>query len=184
MYLFASKTTAMPAPAHSPLHKEISRLALFISLPQLIASPTAVGIYHLIYSHNSSLFEVKEVFDFLLISFPLTLSVALIVLLLENGRLNPITLFLTIVGAALLSNFFHYIFAEIPSVDLENTFTNTFNNPENNDSSNLLFQVIGKIFGIYWKTFGPILFIQSCGIGIYAAVKYLKIEKDNKNTKK
>ena len=59
----------MEAPAHSPFHKELSGLALFVSLPQLVASPIIVGLKHLLY-HNSVGFELKEVLDFLLISFP------------------------------------------------------------------------------------------------------------------
>ncbi len=172
------------ASAHSPLHKEVSGLALFISVPQLIASPIAVGISHLIYAHNNVPFEVKEVLDFLVISFPLTLSVAIITVLIQKGQFNLFTLLIAVAGAAFLSNLLHKIVSEIPSIDMENSFTETFINPENRSSNNLLLLWILKIFGIYWKSFGPILFIQSCFIGIYAGDKYLKKEKNSNSAKK
>jgi hypothetical protein len=128
----------MSAPAHSPFHKELSGLAFFISLPQLIASPIVVGLQHLM------------------------------VVIIQRGQFNLFSLLIAVAGAALLSNLLHAIFEEIPSVDVKNSFSETFLNPANSGSGNLLLVWIDKIFGIYWKTFGPILSIQSCCIGIYA----------------
>src|SRR5664279_195073 len=173
----------MSAPAHSPFHKELSGLAFFISLPQLIASPIVLGLQHLMY-HDVVPFELKEVLDFLLISFPLTLSVAALVVIIQRGQFNLFSLLIAVAGAALLSNLLHAIFEEIPSVDVKKSFSETFPNAANSGSGNLLLLWIGKIFGIYWKTFGPILFIQSCCIGIYAGDKFLKMEKKKNNAKK
>ncbi len=156
--------------AHSPLHREISALALFISLRQLIASPIIVGISHLIHPYNV-FFDVREILDFLVISFPLTLSIAILFVLILKGKFNMFYLLFAVAGAALLSNLLHWVVGEIPSVDIQKTF-----------NSSAIIWVI-KIFGVYWKTFGPILFIQSCCIGIYAGYKYLKIE-ESKNAKK
>lgn len=173
----------MSIPGHSPFHKELSGLAFFISLPQLIASPIVVGLKHLIY-HDSVPFELKEVLDFLLISFPLTLSMATLVVIIQREQFNLFWLLIIVAGAALLSNLLHTIFEEIPSVDVKNSFNETFLHPGDTGGGNLLLLWIGKIFGIYWKTFGPILFIQSCCIGIYAGVKFLKMEKKKKDMKK
>ena len=173
----------MAAPIHSPFHKELSGLAFFISLPQLIASPVVVGLKHLLY-HDVAAFDVKEVIDFLLISFPLTLSIAVLFVIIERGQLNPYSLLIIVVGAALLSNLLHILLEKIPFVPVTNSFNDTFSDPANKGSGNLLFIWIGKIFGIYWETFGPILFIQSCCIGIYAGIKFLKMEKKKNNAKK
>ncbi len=169
------------AEEYLPFHKELSGLAFFVSLPQLIASPIVVGLQHVIY-HDVAAFEIKEVLDFLLISFPLTLCVAALVVIIKRGWLNPFSLLLAVFGAALLSNLLHAIIKDIPFIGFQNTVTETAANPQYAGSSNLIFILIGKIFGIYWKTFGPILFIQSCCIGIFAGYRFL--EKKKKDTKK
>ncbi|MEJ0103737.1 MAG: hypothetical protein WDO19_14795 [Bacteroidota bacterium] len=169
----------IPSP-QLPLHRQISQLALFVSLPQLIASPIMVGLTHLLHPDNI-FFDLKEILDFLAISFPLTLGIAILFVFIEKGKFNLFVLVFAIVGAALLSNLLHRIVGEIPSVDIKRTFSESFNENRGGNSSAIIWVI--KIFGIYWKTFGPVLFIQSCCIGIYAGYKYLKIEK-SKNAKK
>jgi hypothetical protein len=159
----------MATPSHPSWHGEISQLSLFISLPQIIASPIFVGIKHLMY-HNVVPFEVKEILDFLLISFPLTLCVAILFVIIVKGKFNLFYMIFAVVGATLLSNLLHKIVSKFPLVDIKNSF----------DSSALTW--VYNIFGVYWNTFGPILFIQSCCIGIYAAVKYLNIEDKRKRS--
>lgn len=172
----------MSASPHSSLHQEISRLALFISLPQVIASPILVGLKHIVQGDNV-VFDVMEIIDFLVISFPLTLGIAILLVVLEKGEFNLVTLLVAIVGAAFLSNLLHTVIGKIPSVDIKNTFTESFNyNNYRGGNTTAIIWVI-KIFSIYWKSFGPILFIQSCCIGIYAGIKYIKIE-NSMNTKK
>lgn len=162
----------MAAPIHSPLQKDLSGLALFISIPQIIASPIVVGVSHLIYPKNVA-FEIKDILDFIVVSFPLTLSVALLFVIIAKGKFNLFYLLFVVAGAALLSNLLHMIVGEIPSVSMENRGGN-----------NSAIMWVFKIFDVYWNTFGPILFIQSCCIGIFAGVKYLNIEESKKKAKK
>ena len=172
----------MTSSVHSPLDKEISRLALFISIRHLIASPISVGISHLLYPHHV-LFDVRDILDFLVISFPLTLSIAILFVVIEKGKFNLFYLLFAVAGAALLSNALHWVVAEIPSVDIQKPFDESFNYDETRGGNSSAIMWVFKIFGVYWKTFGPILFIQSCCIGIYAGYKYLKIEKSRKDKK-
>jgi hypothetical protein len=162
---------------HSSLHSEIGRLSLFISLPQLIMAPISVGIAKLLYSHINSSYELSEIIDFLFISFPLTLTVALLIVIIEKGKFNLFTLLFAVIGAALLSNLLHMLVLKIPLVDLITSFNEVFSK-DGRGGNNAAILLVAKIFGVYWKSFGPILFIQSCCIGIYAAYKYLKIEKE------
>jgi len=172
----------MTSSAHSPLHREISGLALFISLRQLIASPIMVGISHLIHPHNMA-FDLWEILDFLAISFPLTLSIAILFVVIEKGKFNMFSLVFAVVGAALLSNLLHWVVTEIPWVNVQKTLSESYKDNESRGGNNSAIILVGKIFGIYWENFGPILFIQSCCIGIYAGYKYLQIEK-SRNAKK
>ena len=172
----------MALPAHSPFHKELSGLSFFISVPQLIASPIVVGLKHLMY-HDVAAFEVKEVLDFLLISFPLTLCIAILFVIIEKGKFNLFYMLLAVVGAALLSNLLHKLVGEIPSVGVKSAFDTTYNSTENSGSSSA-FTLVFKIFKIYWDTFGPILFIQSCCIGIWAGIKFVKMENKKNDVKK
>src|SRR5438128_7483501 len=107
----------MAEPLHTPFHEEVSSLALFISLPQLISAPLMVGLEHLL-KPNNIFFELKEILDFLVISFPLTLSIALLFLIIEKGIFNLGYLLLIVGGAALLSNLLHGLVQKIPSVDV------------------------------------------------------------------
>jgi hypothetical protein len=172
----------MTSSGHSPLHQEISALALFISIRQLIASPIIVGVTHLIHSDNVFL-DVWEILDFLVISFPLTLSVAILFVVIAKGKFNMFTLIFAVAGAALLSNLLHWVVSEIPAVDVNKTLNESFNYNDNRGGNSAAIAWVINIFGVYWKTFGAILFIQSCCIGIYAGYKYLKIE-ESKNAKK
>ena len=173
----------MALPVHSPFHKELSGLTFFISLPQLIASPIMVGLKHLMYSDVVP-FELKEVLDFLLISFPLTLCIAILFIIIEKGKFNLFYMVFAVVGAALLSNLLHMLVEKIPSVGIDAAFNTTYNNTANAGSSSA-FSLVFNIFKVYCESFGPILFIQSCCIGIWAGIKLLKIEKvKNKNSGK
>jgi hypothetical protein len=163
----------MAEASHSPFHEEVSALALFISLPQLIAAPLMVGLEHLLKPQNI-FFELKEILDFLVISFPLTLSIALLFLIIEKGIFNLGYLLLIVGGAALLSNLLHGLVQKIPSVDVNRTFTETFTRTDIGGNKAVIV-FVGKIFGIYWKIFGPLLFIQSCCIGLYAGFRYVRI---------
>ena len=170
---------------HSPFHTEVSALALFITLPQVIAAPFMVGLEHFLQPHNI-FFELKEILDFLVISFPLTLSIALLFVMIEKGAFNLGYLLLIVAGAALLSNLLHSLIREIPSVAVNKTFNDTFTRTDVGGNKAVII-FVGKIFGIYWKTFGPLLFIQSCCIGIYAGYRYVRIrdkkEAENKKLK-
>ena len=72
---------------------------------------------------------------------------------------------------------------EIPSVDIQKPFEESFNYNENRGGHSSAIIWVVKIFSVYWKTFGPILFIQSVCIGIFAGYKYFKIEKSKKDKK-
>lgn len=165
---------------HSSWHSEIGKLSLFIAVPQLITSPIAVGAAKLLYAHVNSSYEISEVLDFLAISFPLTLSVALLIVIIEKGKFNLFTLLFAVVGAALLSNLLHLLLSAIPFVGLKTTYNEAFNSGDGRSGNSSAISWVGKIFIVYWETFGPIVFIQSCCIGIYAAYKYLKLEKSEK----
>jgi hypothetical protein len=170
----------MTNPAHTTFEKEVSSLALFISVPQAIASPIIIAIEHSLHPHNI-FFELKEILDFLVISFPLTLSIAVLFVIIEKGDFSPGALLLIVGGAALLSNLLHGIVQQIPSVDVNKTFTETFTRTDIGGNS-AVFIFVKKIFGIYWKNFGALLFIQSCCIGLYAGYRYTRI-RDKKETK-
>lgn len=148
-------------------HKEISGLALAISLPQLISAPISVGIAKLLYSQNI-VYELKEIIEFLLISFPLTFAFAMIVALAKSGELNIISLVVIILIAVSCSNLAHLLFKDAPSTDL----SQTLNDPDNSGGAAFIFRWIWRLLKLYWVKFGWVLFIQSCGIGVYIGWKY------------
>ncbi|MBK5270110.1 MAG: hypothetical protein JJE22_03765 [Bacteroidia bacterium] len=98
-------------------------------------------------------------------------------MIIEKGEFSPGALLLIVGGAALLSNLLHGIVQQIPSVDVNKTFTRT-----DIGGNSAVFIFVKKIFGIYWKNFGPVLFIQSCCIGLYAGYRYISV-RDKKRLK-
>jgi hypothetical protein len=151
-------------------HKEISGVALAISLPQIISAPLSVGLAKLMYSQNIA-YELKEILDFLLISFPLTFAMAMIASLIKSGEFNIIAMVIVLAIALLLSNLLHKIFGETPSIDVNQTFDYSENERA---GSNMIFKWVFRVLGVYWDKFGPILFIQSVAIGIYVGLKYTR----------
>jgi hypothetical protein len=174
-FIFLSQAIIMAA-AESPISREISSIALFISLPQFIASPIIVGLTHLVHS-DDIVFDIREILDFLVVSFPLTLSIGLLFVLIAKGKVNMFTIFAAVVGAALLSNLLHWLVGEIPAVNVRQTFVESFNYNDSRGANSSAIQFVLKIFGVYWRSFGPILFVQSCCVGAYAGYRYLRLGK-------
>lgn len=155
---------------------EIGHLSLIISIPQLISAPASVILIKL-FSPYPMPNEVIEVLDFLVISFPLTVAVALITLMLRNDHSNFGSYVAVVAGAALLSNLFHNILSSaFPAVDVASAFHEAFEPDDvyTHHGAGMLVSFAVKIISLYWKKFGIILFLQSCAIGIYAGAKYFK----------
>jgi hypothetical protein len=154
---------------------EISRLALMVTLPQMISSPVSVIIIELITPSNVVV-DVITILDFFIISFPLTLTVAFITYHIKADDFSPALAIILVIGAAFLSNWLHNaLSARFPYVDLEGAQRATMRDDELPGSSgigNMLNMAI-RIVGVYWRNFGPVLFIQSLGIGIYIGTKHL-----------
>lgn len=164
------------ATTHSSFDKELSGLAFFISIPQLIASPLIVAIAHLVMPSNI-VFEAREVLDFFVISFPLTVSIAIIMVFILKGKFNLFILVFSVAAAALLSNLLHAVVGKAPQVDISDSLSQTFTMNSGSGGNYLAVKWVLKMFGIYWHQFGPVIFIQSCCIGIYAALRYTKAEE-------
>ncbi|MFI5133294.1 MAG: hypothetical protein ACHQEB_03105 [Chitinophagales bacterium] len=164
------------------VEKELSGLALVVTLPQLISSPISVAIASLLHTHSNISFEVKEIIDFLVISFPLTLAIAVIVILINESKITLFSVVLTLIIATLLSNLLHKVVANFPGVDLNEAWHNTFSYTDpHNTTGNPVVNFILAVLGLYWKKFGAILFIQSCIIGIYAGLRFISITEKKKS---
>ncbi|HEY3385685.1 MAG TPA: hypothetical protein VGK46_04185 [Saprospiraceae bacterium] len=167
-------------PSFKSVVDEIGYLSLIISIPQFISAPISLIIFNLL-NPIPMPWDIVEILDFLVISFPLTLAIALITYLVRHDE-NSFVLFVgMLVGAALLSNFLHNaLSAAFPSVDVASAYREAFTRPDDlpgSRGSGYLVNFAIKIISLYWEKFGVILFIQSCVIGIYAGMKYFKKEE-------
>jgi hypothetical protein len=157
---------------------EIENLSMIITIPQLISAPISVIILHFL-SPGPSPQTVIEVLDFLVISFPLTLAVALITLLLRREESGIVLYIGAVIGAALLSNLLHRIVSSaFPAIDVAGEYNRAFGGGSTYmyHGAGSLISFATKILSLYWKQFGVLMFLQSCVIGIYAGVKYFKKE--------
>lgn len=155
---------------------EISRLTWMITLPQLISAPLSAILVEL-FTPSFIVLDILHIIDFFVISFPLTLAVAIITNMIRSDQSNVILFIVIIVGAGLLSNLLHkFVSASFPPVPVEPIFREaTEPDPvyRSRGIGPLLNTAIG-IIGIYWRQFGPIMFIQAIGIGMYVGIRYFK----------
>lgn len=173
--------TLMASARYESWEKEISRLALFISIPQIISAPLSVAIAQLMGPANI-VFDLKEIIDFLVVSFPLTLAIAMITQFAIDRQFHPILVIVSLVVAALLSNLLHSLVRDIPFVDLKKSLYEACPYERDKDGNIIGTTGIGckainwpiGILSIYWKSFGAILFIQALAIGIYIPVRISK----------
>ncbi len=159
------------------LKTEVERLMWFITIPQIISAPLSVFLIELI-TPSFLVFDILEILDFLVISFPLTLAVAIITYQVNNNESNIITAIIIIIGAALLSNLFHnLVFAAFPHIDVRGAWIISQPNSDPVYRSNgigPLLKTAIRILGIYWSQFGIVMCIQALGIGIYAGLRYFR----------
>lgn len=91
----------------------------------------------------------------------------------------------SLVIAALLSNLLHMLVRDVPFVDLKKSLFDACPYVRDRDGNIIGNSGIGcktiawpiGILGIYWKSFGAILFIQSLIIGIYIPVRIMMKSK-------
>ncbi|HEX5113362.1 MAG TPA: hypothetical protein VFV79_10970 [Saprospiraceae bacterium] len=165
-------------PSFSKVIDEIGHLSLIISLPQLISAPIIVILISL-FSPIPTPKDVIEIIDFLVISFPLTVAVALITLLVRTDQNSFLFYIGAIVGAAILSNLLHGLLSTaFPAVDISTAYHEAFDPGDlpTRHGAGTFVAFAMNILSLYWKKFGVILFIQSCVIGIYAGTKYFKLK--------
>jgi len=165
-------------PSFSKILDEIGHLSLIISLPQLISAPLIVILISL-FSPIPTPKDIIEILDFLVISFPLTLAVALITLLVRTDQNSFLFYVGAIVGAALLSNFLHGLLSSaFPAVDVSSAYHEAFDPgdlPTRHGAGSFVSFTM-NILSLYWKKFGIVLFLQSCVIGIYAGTRYFNLK--------
>ncbi|HLF64743.1 MAG TPA: hypothetical protein VI603_13360 [Saprospiraceae bacterium] len=158
---------------------EISRLTWMITLPQTISAPLSVILIEL-FTPSFVVLDILHILDFFVISFPLTLAVAIITNMVRSDQSNAVLFIVIIVGAGLLSNLLHkFISSSFPPVSIEPIFREaTEPDPiyRSRGIGPLLNTAIG-IIGIYWRQFGPMMFIQACGIRVYVGIRYFKLVK-------
>lgn len=164
-------------PSFRDILDEIGNLSLIISIPQLISAPLSVILISIL-NPIPTPWDVIEVIDFLVISFPLTLAMALITYLVKTDQNSFVFYVGAIVGAALLSNFFHNMLSSaFPAVDVSGAYHEAFTPPDElpgGHGAGYMVKFALKIISLYWEKFGVIMFIQSCIIGIYAGGKYFR----------
>ena len=157
------------------LKTEVGRLMWFITIPQVISAPLSVFLIDLI-SPSFLVFDILEILDFLVISFPLTLAVTIIAYQVKQDEKNIIAFILIIIGAALLSNLFHnLLFAAFPHIDVRGAWMDSVGEPDpvyRSRGIGPLLNTALRIVGIYWRQFGIVMCLQALGIGIYAGLRY------------
>jgi hypothetical protein len=164
-------------PSSRSILNEIGNLSLIISIPQLISAPLFVILLEVL-NPIPDPFDIIEVLDFLVISFPLTLAVALITYFVKTDQDSFIFYVGAIIGAALLSNFLHHlVYSAFPSVDIDSAYRESFSRPDDlpgNRGAGYLVNFAMKLLSLYWEKFGVVMFLQSCAIGIYSGIRYFK----------
>jgi hypothetical protein len=159
---------------YKTLSSEVGRLMWFITIPQIISAPVSVFIIDML-QPSLVVLDILEIIDFLVISFPLTLAITMITYLVVSDESNAVSFILIVIGAALLSNFFHNaLWSSFPEVDVDRIWrANTAPDPiYRSRGIGPMLNTALRILGIYWREFGIVIWLQALGIGIYAGRKY------------
>jgi hypothetical protein len=149
---------------------DIGHMALVITLPHIGASTLSSFIIGLI-NPASIVEDIPTVINFILISFPLTLATALIVIAIIEKELT-IPIFLTIIiVSGILSNLLallipNAVYAKHDMWLLFEESSRTVKGPS------MFFLYAYKIVSIWWESYTILLFIQSIIIGSWFGYRF------------
>jgi len=156
---------------------DFSRMALVITIPQITSSTISIAVTEQ-FNKESLPEHILTVLQFTLTTFPLTLAVTLLVSFLLDKDLKFSEAIGIIIIAGLLSNLLSKI---IPAVHHTDDIGKTFTDSTRDAKGPLVFVLFAyKLINIWWRDFGPIMFVQSLIIGGYFGYR-LRITKTIKN---
>ncbi len=162
---------------YETLKTEVGNVTWFITVPQLITTPLSVWIIDRI---RPDFFEKEllEVLDFLVISFPMTVAIAIIAYLVKSGEADAMKCIMAILGAAFVSNLLHkFVHVNFPEVPLYRAYYDVW--PSVYDTE-YVFRSQGivpwvklaiKMLMIYLQQFGIVICIQALSVGIYGGLR-------------
>jgi hypothetical protein len=150
---------------------DISHLALLITLPTVTASTLSSFIIGNLRA-DSIAHDFLTVLDFTLTSFPLTLSVAILVGMALDNELKFWTSFVVIIVAGLLANLLGMLIHKVHHTDDLGVLFEQSTKEVKGLPVLALFAF--KIVSVWWRDFGPIMFIQSVIVGAVIAYRLTK----------
>jgi len=155
---------------------DFSHMALVITLPHVTASTLSLFITNQFVPGNIAK-DILEVLDFTLTTFPLTLAITLLVSFALDKDLKFSEAIMIIIVAGLLANLLSMIIPSVHHTDIPGIF-----NVSTRDAKGPLIFVLFayKLISIWWRDFGPIMFVQSVIIGAYFGYR-LRLTKTIKN---
>lgn len=156
---------------------DFSHMALIIAVPHISGSTLSLFITNQFIPGNISE-DVLKVIDFTLTTFPLTLAVTLLVSFALDKDLKFLEAIMIIILAGLLANLLSMI---IPSVHHTDNMAENFTDSSREAKGPLIVILFAyKLINIWWRDFGPIMFVQSVVIGAIFGYK-LRITKTIKD---
>lgn len=149
--------------------EDVSRMSLIITLAQVTSSTLNLEITNQ-FNPGSIPEHFLQVLDLTLTTFPLTLAVTFIASFALQKDLKFSEAIVVIIVAGPLSNLLSLI---IPNVHHANNIGQSFVDSTRESSGPLIFVLYAyKLINIWWKDFGPIMFIQSLIIGSIFGYKF------------
>lgn len=162
---------------------DFSHMALVISVPHISASTLSLFITNQFIPGNVSE-DILKVLDFTLTTFPLTLAVTLLVSFALDKDLKFFEAVIIIIIAGLMANLLSMI---IPSVHHTDNMAENFTDSTREAKGPLIFILFAyKLITIWWRDFGPIMFVQSVLIGAFFGyrLRLTKTIRDQPTSKK
>jgi hypothetical protein len=149
---------------------DIGHMALIITLPHIGASTLSSFILGLV-NPASIVEDIPTVLNFILISFPLTLATALIVIAIIEKELTFVIFITIIIISGILSNLLALL---IPNAVYANhDMMLLFDQSSRTVKGPLMFVVYAyKIVSIWWESYTILLFIQSIIIGSWFGYRF------------
>ncbi len=143
---------------------EVGKLALILGVCDLGADVLFVGLaafmpWLLGFTRPNPLLDLQTIIDVFVSTFPLTITVAALVLLQKSGNLNVFSGIATVLIPALVASLLHLGLNRMPALQVSAIDTGL----------GALLNYAGSVVAVYWATYGWLLFLKSCIVGFWLA---------------
>jgi hypothetical protein len=163
-------TAERPGNAPEPSFWSLGTVAAVLGVSDLTLTALACYAVQTFLQPPNPVADLAVIADAFLTTFPLTVTVAILVAAYRAGNLSPLLALGAVIGTGLAANALHLGAAALQQKGIE--FPPKPPPPDPQGGSGWILRYAFMFLAIYWEGYGPLLFLKSCLLG-YAAGRRL-----------